>query len=55
MQKVHVGNHNPVKNSNKQARGNSSDFLQGMCGSRTKRLTHRLGNVLLKTRKPSKR
>ena len=25
MQKVNVDNHNPVKTSNKQARGNSSD------------------------------
>ena len=27
MQKVGVDNHNPVKTSNKQARGNSSDFF----------------------------
>ena len=26
MQEVGVDNHNPVKTSNKQARGNSSDF-----------------------------
>ena len=28
MQKVDVDNHNPVKTSNKQARGNSSDFCK---------------------------
>ena len=37
MQKVGVNNHYPVKTSNKQAMGNSSDFLQGMCDSRTKK------------------
>ena len=28
MQKVGVDNHNPVKTSNKQTRGNSSDFYK---------------------------
>ena len=28
MQKVGVDNHNPVKTSNKHARGNSSDFCE---------------------------
>ena len=28
MQKVGVDNHNPVKTSNKQVRGNSSDFCK---------------------------
>ena len=48
MQNVGVDNHNPVKTSNKQARGNSSDFLEGMCDSRTKQLTHRPGKILSK-------
>ena len=28
MQKVSVDNHNPVKTSNKQAKGNSSEFFE---------------------------
>ena len=49
MQKVGVDNHNPVKTSNKQARGNSSDFFVWyQCDSRTIKLTHRPGKILLK-------
>ena len=59
MQKVDVDNHNPVKTSNKQARGNSSNFFSGMCDSRTKKLTHRPSKIPLKKKhvqcKPRKR
>ena len=48
MQKVGVDNSNPVKTSNKQARGNSSDIFVRYVDSRTKKLTHRPGKILLK-------
>ena len=55
MQKVDVDNDNPVKTSNKQARGNSSDFCKVLCDSRTKKIDRQTRqNPIEKTRKPRK-
>ena len=48
MQKVGVGNHNPVKTSNKQARGNSSYFCKVYVTAEPKKLTDRGGKILLR-------
>ena len=49
MQKVSVDNRNPVKTSNKQARGTSSDFfVRYVWQLRTEKSTHRPGKILLR-------